>query len=439
MSSNITGGMRPFLLRLHFYIGLFVGPFIFVAALTGLLYILTPQLENSIYARALHTDSSGTARSLADQAQAARAYLKNTLNVSAVRPATETGRTTRVMFSDPALGLSENRTVFIDPVTLEVRGDMTTYGTSGILPLRTTLDQLHRSLLLGDWGRYYSELAASWLWVVVLGGVVLWATGPKRRRAVRDMPAVQRRRWIHATTGVTAGVVMVFLSVTGLTWSQAAGSRIDALRGALDWNTPSVSLEQNGSATHAHHHHNVTDLSARENRLWQLDAVMTAARAAGMDSPMLEIRLPKPEKAWRVAEYDRSWPTQVDTLALSADTLEVLDRADFASFGLVAKLIRWGIDAHMGVLFGLPNQILMALVALGVMVTTAYGYVMWWMRRPAPTTPLTALWIRLPPLSRLLWAVGAIGLGWALPTLGISLLAFLFIDVLRWTRAQIIP
>ena len=37
--------LRPFLLRMHFHIGLFVGPFIFVAALTGLLYVLTPQIE----------------------------------------------------------------------------------------------------------------------------------------------------------------------------------------------------------------------------------------------------------------------------------------------------------------------------------------------------------------------------------------------------------
>ncbi len=40
--------------RLHFYIGLFIGPFIFVAALTGTLYVATPQLENWLYHDALH-------------------------------------------------------------------------------------------------------------------------------------------------------------------------------------------------------------------------------------------------------------------------------------------------------------------------------------------------------------------------------------------------
>jgi uncharacterized iron-regulated membrane protein len=41
--------------RLHFYVGLFVGPFIFFAALTGTLYVATPQLENALYRHALHT------------------------------------------------------------------------------------------------------------------------------------------------------------------------------------------------------------------------------------------------------------------------------------------------------------------------------------------------------------------------------------------------
>lgn len=54
--------------RLHFYIGLFIGPFIFVAALTGTLYVATPQLENWLYHDALHglaEDSAAAQRQIA--------------------------------------------------------------------------------------------------------------------------------------------------------------------------------------------------------------------------------------------------------------------------------------------------------------------------------------------------------------------------------------
>jgi len=53
--------------RLHFYIGLFVAPFILMAALSGTLYVLAPQLENFIYADALTVEPHGTARPLSSQ------------------------------------------------------------------------------------------------------------------------------------------------------------------------------------------------------------------------------------------------------------------------------------------------------------------------------------------------------------------------------------
>lgn len=430
--------LRPFLVRLHFYIGLFIGPFMAVAALTGLLYVLTPQLESRIYREVLYTGTTGAAHSLTEQAAAARAALGAELAVSAVRPAPEPGMTTRILFADPALGESENRTIFVDPVTLAITGDLTTYGTSGILPFRIRLDYLHRNLMLGEFGRFYSELAASWLWVAVLGGVALWATGPRRRRPVADLPAPQRRRWLHATLGVSLSVILVFVSITGLTWSQQGGARIDALRGHLGWITPQASTALSGSAvaTGDHGDHVGHGLAAREDRLDQLDAVAAAARAGGLDSPMMEIRLPRPGQAWAVREYDRRWPTQVDTLALHPDTLAITSRADFATFGLIPKLIRWGIDAHMGVLFGLPNQIVMATVALGLMVSIGLGYRMWWVRRPAMGEPLTVSWARLSVGQRVLWAVLALALGWALPVLGASLAVFVAVDVLRGRLAR---
>ncbi|MBQ4797142.1 PepSY domain-containing protein, partial [Pectobacterium versatile] len=80
---------------------------------------------------------------------------------------------------------SESFAVFVDPVSLDIRGALTVYGTSGILPFRTRLDYLHRSLLLGDIGRNYSELAASWLWIAALGGLYIWISTRKNHPRLR--------------------------------------------------------------------------------------------------------------------------------------------------------------------------------------------------------------------------------------------------------------
>ena len=230
-ASASAGSVKAFVARLHFYAGLLVAPFLLVAAITGTLYVLTPQIEDIVYRDALVARTQGEARPLAEQAAAARAMVGPDLALFAVRPAPEAGRTTRVMFADPSLGESQTRAIFVDPASLAIQGDMTVYGTSGILPLRTTLDLLHRNLLLGDLGRLYSELAASWLWVVALGGLFLFAWR-RTGRAARANPAnaTLRTRRRHGLAGVTLLLGLVFLSATGLTWSQWAGGRIDADR-----------------------------------------------------------------------------------------------------------------------------------------------------------------------------------------------------------------
>jgi uncharacterized iron-regulated membrane protein len=87
--------------------------------------------------------------------------------------------------------------------------------------------------------------------------------------------------------------------------------------------------------------------------LTQFDGVLSAARNAGIDASKLEIRPAKTrDRAWTVTEIDRSWPTQVDAVAVDPHTMQVLDRTRFEDFPLMAKLTRWGVDFHMGILFG---------------------------------------------------------------------------------------
>jgi uncharacterized iron-regulated membrane protein len=445
------------LTRLHFYVGLFVGPFILVAAITGTLFVLTPQIEDHLYAAQLYSDASGPTRTLAEQIDAARSAIGDGPTLAAVRPALVPGRTTRVMFSEPGLDPSKNRAIFVDPVTLDIKGDLLVYGTSGTLPFRTTLDYLHRNLMLGDAGRNYSELAASWLWLAALGGIILWACGRRRdaQPASASSSARRRLRRLHSVIGLWIAIGLFFLSATGLTWSRWAGGRIDVLRQELGWVTPSVSTKLTGGpaspsgAEHAEHTHGMagitgmaTGASAASRGLAeapspaQFDRVLLAAQAGGIDAGDIEIRPPrKADQAWTVREVDRAWPTQVDTVAIDGRDMSIVSRADFASFPLVAKLIRWGIDAHMGILFGWLNQLLMAAFGIALSAMIVLGYAMWWRRRPAPGSPaltVTQAWRRLPAAQRWAAVLLALALGWTLPLMGLSLLAFMLVDMTRW-------
>ncbi|WP_311214604.1 MULTISPECIES: PepSY-associated TM helix domain-containing protein [unclassified Arthrobacter] len=450
-----AGPLRALISRLHFYAGVFVGPFLLIAALSGALYALTPAMEETIYDKELHVPVSQTSVPLAEQIRAAQQVVGDQ-QPSAVRPAPMPGDTTRVMFADPSLGESESRAIFINPANAEVRGDLTVYGTSGVLPFRTWIDQLHRNLHLGDLGRIYSELAASWLWVIALAGLVLWLTKPRRQKPARKAatgPVTAARKGkfsrarlakIHGTGGAVLILGFLFLSATGLTWSQFAGDNISNVRSSLDWTTPKLPTALSPAAAtppageHDHgQSHGGSTATATDPTVY--DHVLAAARQDPLiNAGRVEIKPPaKAGTAWTVTEIDRSWPTQADAVAVDPTTMSISGKLVFEDFSLAAKLTRWGIDGHMGVLFGLANQLVLVIVALGLATSVLGGYLMWWKRRPTKgpswaagrhpgrTFLRTAPW----PLTAGV-AIAAIGVGIAVPLLGISLLAFMVFDVI---------
>ncbi|WP_328346402.1 PepSY-associated TM helix domain-containing protein [Micromonospora sp. NBC_00421] len=456
-------GTSPFgalLLRLHFYAGVLVAPFLVVAALTGLAYTVAPQVDGMLYGDRLTVAQVGERRlPVADQVGAARnAHPYG--SVAAVQPGAD-DRTTRVVFSAPELG-EKQHTVYVDPFTGRVQGQLTTW--FGSTPATTWLDDLHRNLHLGVVGRHYSELAASWLWVIALGGVVLWW---RRRRASRatvrhllvpDLSTargVRRTRGWHATVGVWLTVGLLFLSATGLTWSRYAGANFGAGLDALDARAPQISTALTAAPTApadtgGGHHEAAGAGGVVESAAF--DRVLTAARTAGLTGPVEIAPAPEPGSAWTVTQVDNVWPVAKDRVAVDPTTATVTARSDFADWPLLAKLSGLGIQAHMGVLFGPLNQILLAALALGLLCVIVWGYRMWWQRRPtrADRRALTGT----PParggvrgLPRGVLIVGTplvVAVGWALPLIGLTLLVFLLVDVVlgavgRRRRTSTVP
>jgi len=109
----------------------------------------------------------------------------------------------------------------------------------------------------------------------------------------------------------------------------------------------------------------------------------------------------------------------------------------------MAKLTSIGIGAHSGTLFGLANQLALALLALGSLALLGLGYRMWWQRRPTRSgrSSQPPVWrnLSVPMLVVVLLAAGA--LGWAMPVFGLTLVAFVVLDgtvhTVRRRRARV--
>ncbi|MER5839195.1 PepSY domain-containing protein [Streptomyces prasinus] len=421
--------LRPLILRLHFYAGVVVAPFLLVAALTGLLYAASFQAEKIVYGHELTVPVGDRELPLSEQVAAARkAHPEGA--VSAIRPSPEAGATTRVMLSGvPDVDPNHTLAVFVDPYTGEVRGALEQYGSSGALPLRTWIDEFHRDLHLGETGRLYSEFAASWLWVIAAGGLVLWFSRRRALRKIRGTSGRRRTLGLHGGIGAWAAVGFLFLSATGLTWSTYTGATIADLRASLGQETPAVSAAAGGE----HAEHDTTGGTGGDAAHGVgLDRVLAAARAERLDNPVEIVPPADAASSYVVKQIQRSWPEKQDAVAVDPATGQVTDVVRWADYPVLAKLSRWGIDLHTGSLFGLPNQIALMLLAASLILLILWGYRMWWQRgrgssfgRPIPR----GAWQQVPPylLVPLLAAIAV--LGYFVPLLGIPLAAFLAVDI----------
>ncbi|OAH12482.1 PepSY-associated TM helix domain-containing protein [Streptomyces jeddahensis] len=425
--------LRPLVLRLHFYAGVLVAPFLLVAAATGFLYAFSFQAEKIVYAHELRVPVGKSELPISEQVAAARAAHPEGA-ISAVRPSPEDGATTRVLLSG-VKGVDPDHTlaVFVNPYTGEVRGALEQYGATGALPLRTWIDDLHRDLHLGEPGRLYSELAASWLWVIAGGGLVLWFGRRRAQRTVRGTTGRRRTLTVHGSVGVWAAAGLFFLSATGLTWSAYAGANIDDLRTALGQTTPTVTADVAAGGEHAEHGGGTAGgTQGTTGTGIGLDAVLKAARAEGLSNPVEIVPPVDASSAYVVKQIQRSWPEKQDSVAVDPATGKVTDTLRFDDYPLLAKLTRWGIDAHTGVLFGIVNQLALAALAFCLILLIVWGYRMWWQRgrgsafgRPLPR----GAWQHVPPYVLVPLVAAIAVLGYFVPLLGIPLAAFLAVDI----------
>ena len=413
--------------RVHFLAGILVAPFLVVLCLTGLLYVFSPQIHDNLYHSLLYVhDAGGQPRPVSEQIEAAlTAHPEG--EVAAVMPPPAPDRTTRVMLSLPGIDTTGEavtaRAVFVDPSTNYLNGELTTVADQ--LPANTWLRDLHSNLHLGAAGRLYSELAASWLPFVVLGGVVIWLLQPGRKRRLREVlvPSTRskaerlRMRGVHGPVGLWLAVGLLLLGVTGVTMSQFAGGRTEQAVNPLGMRAPTLAAAP-------------VDVPSNPEPIG-IDRALAVAEAEGLRGALVVTPPSAKNRPFTVAETSTGLPLRHDSIAIDPFTARVTERVGWGDYPFLAKLATIGVEFHTGTLFGLANQIIVALLAIGTVVLIWLGYRMWWRRGPyqgAWAPPPPPVWRQLPRAGLALAAAVTAALGWLLPVFGVSLVGFVVVD-----------
>ena len=424
--------------RIHFWAGLISAPIVVFAALTGLLYALSPQIEARLYANLDHVAvpaGSAVSMPLDQQVDAVVAGHPHEA-LRFVVPAREATDSTQVYLQAAHAhhqasqgghdhGLPTGSIVYVNPYTAQVLGQL-----PELQRFKTWSKKLHSSALQGDGWRWLIELGASWMLVLFATGLVLWwpqsqaQGGPGWRALWPRRGASTRLSWrdLHASVAIALGLVTATVLVTGLTWAQHSGDNFRAAQQALGQNSPQPPKDLRSQP------------AAKDSPALGWQAVHERVRDLAPDIAIQLTPPNGPEGVWRAENFDRSQPVKRFVSLIDAHSGQTLFRSGWGQLPALSKATAVGIPFHRGE-FGWWNQGLLILAALAAVFSVVSGLVMWWLRRPrgavaAPRVGRQTL-RQLP--SRTWWwllpLAGALSL--ALPVFGCSLALFIGIEAVR--------
>ncbi|WP_026471118.1 PepSY-associated TM helix domain-containing protein [Alkanindiges illinoisensis] len=458
--------------RWHFYAGLFVMPLLMVLAVSGTLYCFKPQLELLLYPHLLIVQPQTTARLDANQLLVAAQQAAPAGSIPVSIPVNNSAdRSSEFIFRFPDGG---EHSVYVNPYTAKVLGSLSVSDR-----FMQTTRMLHRKLLLGKPGELLMELAACWTLVMIGTGIALWwpLRQPENRNTNRtgfwpQFSLEGRPFWksLHASMGIWLAIGGIAFILTGLPWTGFWGKNFQALVGMTSLGAPpgvwgdlplksgQSGVQEISTPSHsASHHHDDASMSGMvmdqlpvaqlpwavgqlpvpnsaatplANQPVPISQVIAKLAAVGLMTDYT-LTLPATPDGVYVATYFPADPKQERTLYIDQYSGKILHDIRYNDYGAISKAVSYGTSLHMGRYFGLANQIISALISVGLGAMALTGAIMWWKRRPAHSLGAPAREQTAPPM--LSWKVGLVILGIIFPLMGVSLLVVWLIDRLLFS------
>jgi len=357
--------------RWHFYAGLFCIPFILILSITGAIYLFTPEIESFRESDYVVSPLSETMQrtSPAQQISVAMAMVKDAKFQSYRLPENNLDAIRISLLKE-----NQRLLVYVDPYTLSVM-DVVAWDDRFIEWIST----LHGSLLMGKKGSYIVELAACWSIFLVLSGMYLWWPKDSKGMAGVIYPRLQqggRQFWrdLHAVIGMWISILVLFLLISGLPWTQVWGSSFKEVRKTVTHMTSS----------------GWTINKQQELQNWKLQSkgyvpLSKTAYESALTlnfAPPAELSVSNEElQQWKLTSQSQNRMLRQNAW-LDNKTGEVIKRNNFSDKALVDQIIGVGISAHEGQLFGWANQLLGVIAALGLITLSVSGFILWRKRKP---------------------------------------------------------
>ena len=444
--------------RLHFYAGLFAIPFLLMLSATGAAYLFRVDIENWLYRDLLRAPARTSPKLSGDEIVAAVQGAFPGRSVASYVPSFGPEESAKVALGGPSGGEHDHGTatsrrsgrrggsleVFVDPYDGRVLGSQVPNQR-----LMKRVRDFHGKLMMGPTGQAIVELAAGWMFILLISGLYLWfprkagsiwgtflpRLGKGQRILVRDL---------HAVPAAYFAIALCFQIVSGMPWTFVNGK---LLKGLADSSPDGPSIAQ---PEHFHSQPPAAPAGSAQDWLGGMKAaaspnsdtahagrrislahVVSIADAEHVAHPF-QVALPVGKTGVYSVRSLSTDPRNTYFLHLDQYSGQVVGRISYSQLTPLARGIAVGIAIHEGRMWGLPNRLAGLAAATGCFFIALMGGVLWWSRRPKGRlgAPRRVPNFVLPPGVVLLSLI----LGLVFPLVGASMILLLLFDRLVLTR-----
>ncbi|MCP1771598.1 putative iron-regulated membrane protein [Neisseria perflava] len=446
--------------RWHFYAGIFVTPFLILLSATGLAMLLFANISGREGERIAVTPQAAV-RPLSVQAEAARAALHSDTAqvVQYIAPrADDMVAVFRVNDGGKAVMAA------VDPYTAQV---VKTYPRNS--DWYHLMDEIHSDILLGTFGDFLLETAASLTILLILSGWYLWWHKQSRQQGGLNtlkamlLPALGKGRnaWrsIHGALGTWVSLILLLFCLSGIAWAGIWGGK--AVQAWSQFPAGKWGVAPNPESDVVTYGKLLNDGKTKEVP-WVLELTPmpqsgTTLGSDGInpDEPMTletvdryaheigfkgryQLNLPQGETGvWTLSQdsmsYDGNSPFIDRTAHIDQYSGKLLADIRYDDYNAFGKFMAVSIALHMGML-GWWSVAANVVFCLAVILICVSGWVMWWKRRPSAAVGLVppAQKLNLPPF----WAMALplLAVAVVFPTAIMAILAVWLLDKLIISR-----
>lgn len=352
---------KPRLLQLHRWLGVFIGAFIFIQAVSGVLLVFREEIETIVHP-SLTVAGEGPLTPVQTMLDNAKSSFPDYAVSRLLFPEKENGAVIARLEHNQSKSLY---LVALNPYS----GEVIRHGGLAQWPMEC-LFRVHYELLSGAPGRKVVGLFGLALLFFVGSGLIVWWPGLKRIPAKLSVPlnkgADRALRGLHRSAGAVASLWLIIAAATGalIIWKAE-------LRKVLDWigpfaEKPSPVLRDIGTWTAAP----IDDLIARAKRDYG-DTHLQQLRFPRSDGRIVIVFLDAPQSRR---------PNASKQIWYDVGTGDNLGHYLMGETPTANAFVDWLLPVHSGKFFGVASKALAFLGGVCLIGLSASGIWMWWSR-----------------------------------------------------------